>query len=148
MSRSRGFYHPMVIRAKAAVDPRGAVALMEALPKGGLDPQSPAIELDGSSSRRADHLPGRTQRRSLADRLEWLGHRSERVKISLKFVGHGVEGTVMRSVTPPVEIKRLPAEQQGLAIQSVHVARDDLKICGRRRLGRRQSWREPLGEAQ
>ena len=38
-SRSRIFYHPDVIRAKAGVDPQGAVALMEALPIEGLDPR-------------------------------------------------------------------------------------------------------------
>lgn len=32
-------YSPMIIRAKAAVRPRGAVALMEALPAGGLGPR-------------------------------------------------------------------------------------------------------------
>jgi len=41
-SRSRIFYSPEVIRAKAGVDPRGAVAMMEALPQTALDPQLPA----------------------------------------------------------------------------------------------------------
>ncbi len=40
-SRSRIFYSPQVIRAKAGVDPQGAVAMMEALPQAGLDPRVP-----------------------------------------------------------------------------------------------------------
>jgi hypothetical protein len=40
-SRSRIFYSPQVIRAKAGVDPQAAVAMMEALPQAGLDPQVP-----------------------------------------------------------------------------------------------------------
>jgi len=44
-SRSRIFYSPEVIRAKAGVDPRAAVAMMEALPQAGLDPQLPMNEL-------------------------------------------------------------------------------------------------------
>ena len=38
-------YSPMIIRAKAAVGPRGAFALMEALPAGGLDPRFPANDI-------------------------------------------------------------------------------------------------------
>jgi hypothetical protein len=38
-SPSRTVYLPIVIRAKAGVDPQAAVALMVALPPGGLDPQ-------------------------------------------------------------------------------------------------------------
>jgi hypothetical protein len=44
-SPSRNFYHPDVIRAKAGVDPQGAVAMMEALPIEGLDPRVPMNEL-------------------------------------------------------------------------------------------------------
>lgn len=44
-SRSRIFYSPQFIRAKATVDPQAAAALMEALPPGGLDPQVPMNEM-------------------------------------------------------------------------------------------------------
>jgi len=44
-SRSRIFYSPEVIRAKAGVDPRGAVAMIEALPPDGLDPRLPMTVL-------------------------------------------------------------------------------------------------------
>jgi hypothetical protein len=44
-SRSRVFYAAQVIRAKAGVNPQAAVALMEALPPGGLDPQTPMNQM-------------------------------------------------------------------------------------------------------
>jgi hypothetical protein len=45
----RVVYAPQVIRAKAAVDPQGAVALMQAIPAGGLDPRVPANRLMNQS---------------------------------------------------------------------------------------------------
>jgi hypothetical protein len=44
-SHSRIFYAPVVIRAKAGVDPQGAVAMMEALPQADLDPKVPMNQM-------------------------------------------------------------------------------------------------------
>ncbi len=43
-SRSQTGYFPTVVRAKAGVDPRGAVAMIEAMPPGGPDLRHPTNE--------------------------------------------------------------------------------------------------------
>jgi hypothetical protein len=49
LSASRSVYSPVVIRAKAGVDPQGAVTLMEALPPGGLEQETPANRMMNSA---------------------------------------------------------------------------------------------------
>ena len=82
-SRSRIFYSPQVIRAKAGVDPQAAVAMMEATASADLDSRIPMNALT-NEARRVGHLPGRTRRISLEVRLEPFGHLSRRTSVPLK----------------------------------------------------------------
>ena len=80
----RAVYNPMMIRAKAGVDPQSAVRLFESLPPGGRDERPSPNSMMYFSPRRVAHLPDRIGRSSLAVRLDPRRCRLRRTELPLR----------------------------------------------------------------
>ncbi len=68
-SLRRIMYTGPLIRAKAGIDPQGAVAMIEALPVGNPDSQLPIDQINKQARDELDHVPDRAGRKSLEECL-------------------------------------------------------------------------------